>query len=144
MTTRVDFYLLPDIDDVARRRFTCRLVGRAVAAGKRVHVRAASEVAEAMDELLWEYPRDRFLPHARFAPENEHALEPVIIGAATDKPARGDVLVNLADGIPDCITAFERVAELVLSTERANGRALYRQYRERGYPLFHHEIDDWE
>ena len=158
---RVDFYILADVDDLARTRFACRLAHRAVAAGQRVHIRAEEAVAGELDELLWDYPPGRFLPHARVAAANQ---EPVRIGAADEAPAEANVLVNLAADIPDYLLGqgsahpakateqraatppprFERVAEVVLARDRRVGRGKYRRYRERGYALFHHELDDWE
>ena len=39
---------------------------------------------------------------------------------------------------------FERVAEIVVGSSRDAGRARYQFYRDRGFPLYHHELDDWE
>jgi len=66
------------------------------------------------------------------------------IGAADDQPAHEQVLINLGDDVPGFFGRFERVAEIVLAINRAGGRAKYRYYRDRGYPLFHHQLDDWE
>ena len=148
--TRVDFYLLPDSDQFAKRRFCCRLAHRAVHAGQRVHVRADESAAAELDALMWEYPREHFLPHARCGQEQG---EPVIIGmvdAAPDGGApqgdapQGDVLINLGEDVAEVHPNFSRVAEIVLASERAPSRAKYRHYRERGFPLFHHELEDWE
>ena len=141
--TRVDFYLLEDVEEAARHRFACRLVGRAAGTGKRVHLRTATSDVAAIDELLWEYPRDRFLPHARHAP-GEAPFAPVAIGAESERPGHRQLLINLTAGIPDFVAGFERVCEIIVASARAEGRAKYREYRDRGYPLFHHEIDDWE
>ena len=142
--TRVDFYILADTDELARRRFTCRLASRAVAAGKRVHIRAAPDALDALDGLLWEYPPDRFIPHARLAPDAPAPGEAVLLGDPSEQPRHREVLINLAADIPDFLAGFERASEVVLAADRTAGRAKYRQYRERGYPLFHHELDDWE
>lgn len=141
--TRVDFYVLADVDDIARQRFTCRLAGRAWAAGKRVHVRAPEQTLDTLDALLWDYPPDRFLPHARLTPDAPPTA-PIVLAVESAEPVHRDVLINLAPDIPDFLAGFERVSEIVLAGERAEGRAKYRRYRERGYPLFHHELDDWE
>ncbi len=138
--TRVDFYILPDVDQLAKQRFGCRLAHKAVLAGLRVHVR--TDAPAEVDDLMWDYPPQRFLPHATLA--DASGEEPVTIGAGDETPDRADVLVNLADDILPRRTGFARVAEVVLSTERAAGRAKYRRYRELGYPLFHHEAKDWE
>ena len=139
--TRIDFYILSDVDDLAKRRFACRLAQRALQAGQRVHVRAAAADADDIDELMWDYPPDGFLPHA---PVAEMEMEPITIGTAQQQPNETQVLINLAPDIPAFFTDFKRVSEVVLASERSAGRDKYRRYRERGYPLFHHELDDWE
>ena len=145
--TRVDFYILPDVDEIARHRFTSRLAARAVAAGNRVYVRAESGAVEPLDELMWDYPPAHFLPHAPLGEANGERggiTPPVTIGSEGDEPDGGDVMINLAPDIPAFLARFERVAEVVLAPHRATGRAKYRQYRDHGYRLFHHELDDWE
>ena len=139
--TRVDFYILPDVDEIARHRFTSRLAAKAVAAGNRVYVRAETSAVETLDTLMWDYPPAQFLPHA---PSGQANGEPVTIGSEADEPDGGGMMINLAADIPAYLARFERVAEVVLAPQRSAGRAKYRQYRERGYRLFHHELDDWE
>ena len=139
--TRVDFYILGDVDPLAKRRFACRIAQRALQAGQRVYVRAGEEDAADLDELMWDYPPEGFLPHARLA---EADGEPILIGGAAQPPGQAEVLVNLEADIPEFFGQFERVSEVVLANERGAGRDKYRRYRERGFPLFHHELDDWE
>ena len=139
--TRIDFYILPDVDEIARHRFTCRLAHRAAMSGKRVHIRTSESAVGDLDGLLWEYPTWQFLPHARLA---DAGPEPVTIGADDEEPTHDEVLVNLGAGIPGFFNRFERVSEIVLANQRATGREQYRRYREGGYPLFHHELDNWE
>lgn len=147
--TRVDFYLLPDIDEDAKRRFSCRLAYRAVASGEKVHIRAAQ--TDDLDELLWEYPPGRFLPHAKLIESSGH--EPVTIGDEREEPPSAKIaqderpsglLINAAGDIPEWFAGFARVAEVVLTNERNASREKYRHYRDRGYPLFHHQLEDWE
>ena len=106
-----------------------------------MYVRAGEEDAADLDALMWDYPPDGFLPHARLA---EADGEPILIGAAAQPPGEAEVLVNLEADIPEFFGQFERVSEVVLASERSAGRDKYRRYRERGFPLFHHELDDWE
>ncbi len=140
--TRIDFYILADVDEMARRRFTCRLAGRAVASGKRVHVRVGADAVADVDQLLWDYPPDRFLPHATVAAASRD--EPVIIAVDDEEPIHDGLLINLGADVASFFPRFERVSEIVLATQRAASRDKYRHYRDRGYPLFHHELDDWE
>ena len=141
--TRVDFYLLQDLDPEALQRFACRLASKALSGGKRVHLHTDDAVqAQAMDELLWRYPEQRFLPHAQLS-DTRVAAAPISIGTA-DPQDCDEVLINLAGDIPAFFGRFDRVAEIVLGNQRDAGRQRYKRYRDRGYPLFHHDIDDWE
>jgi DNA polymerase III subunit chi len=142
--TRVDFYILPDVDFEARLRFACRLAHRAVAAGQRVHVHVDDAHASSdLDSLMWEYPEQRFLPHG-VAGEPAAAKAPVVIDHREPDAGRDELLINLAGAIPTFFGRFERVAEIVVQKARDVGRDRYKYYRDRGYPLFHHELDQWE
>lgn len=142
--TRVDFYILPDMDTTARHRFACRLANRAVESGQSVHVHVPDEDAERdLDELMWAYPGHRFLPHAVAADPNA-ARAPVSISRVAPGADRDQLLINLSDDVPAFFGRFERVAEIVVAAQRDAGRERYRYYRDRGYPLHHHELDSWE
>ncbi len=151
--TRVDFYILPDPDREAMHRFACRLATKALGAGQKVHLHGDdAEHAAELDKLLWQYPNGRFLPHQVLglgvlglgkgkgvAP----IQEPITIGC--DEPNDLDqVLINLAQDIPRFFGRFDRVAEIIVQEQRDLGRERYKWYRDRGYPLFHHELNDWE
>ena len=128
-------------------RFACRLAIKALHKGQHAYLHAATEAqAREVDELLWAYPPHRLIPHGRLgAREAEGA--PVVIGQRTDSADRlptDGLLINLADGVPAFPGRFDRIAEIVVGEQRESGRNRYRFYRERGYPLFHHEPDDWE
>ncbi len=141
--TRVDFYILEDVDLDAMQRFACRLACKAVDAGNRVYMHTNHEQgAKDLDDLLWAYPDQRFIPHGQL---NDAAAvgAPVVIG--WDDPQDHDgVLINLSDQIPTFFTHFDRVAEIVVGETKSRGRERYQFYRDRGYPLFHHDLDDWE
>lgn len=141
--TRVDFYVLQDVDRNAALRFACRLATKAVAAGNMVHIHNDdADAARELDEMLWHYPEQRFIPHACEASEAApHA--PLILGW-NPPPAPDGVLINLAAEIPTFFGRFERVAEIVVDANRDTGRERYKFYRDRGYPLFHHDLNDWE
>ncbi len=142
--TRVDFYILPDTDIEAKLRFACRLAYKAVGAGSQVHVHAEdASAAAAIDELMWEYPADHFLPHAC---ANTEASEkaPVVISHTEPPPGADEVLINLASSIPPFFGRFERVAEVIVAPQREMGRERYKFYRGHGYPLYDHKLENWE
>ena len=45
---------------------------------------------------------------------------------------------------PSSVLRFDRVAEVVVQDIRDEGRDRYKFYRDRGFPLHHHELDEWE
>ena len=142
--TRVDFYVLQDVDLDAARRFACRLVLKALTGGQPVHMHVDDAGAAAMlDELLWHYPEHRFVPHDLEDGAEGGSRAPVVIGWQVPDDPEG-LLVNLASEIPTFFGRFPRVAEIVVDENRAMGRDRYKFYRDRGYPLFHHDLDDWE
>lgn len=141
--TRVDFYVLQDVDLAAAGRFACRLAAKAISSGHQVHIHAGGpERAAEIDELLWHYPENRFLPHAR-EDDDTARRAPLVVGWSA--PQRPDgVLINLAADVPTFFGRFDRVAEIVVEENRDAGRARYRFYRDRGFPLHDHHLDDWE
>lgn len=142
--TRVDFYVLPDVDLEARLRFTCRLAHKAVANGQRVHVHVTdADAGRDLDALMWAYPDNRFLPHGVGGdPSARNA--PVVIDHRDPDDSGDQLLINLGTAIPPFFGRFERVAEIVVQQLREQGRDRYKYYRDRGYPLFHHDLDRWE
>ena len=62
--SQVDFYVLED-PALSPGRLACRLCMMAWEQGHRVAVLAGSEEeARALDDLMWDFPPGRFLPHA--------------------------------------------------------------------------------
>ena len=142
--TRVDFYILKDVDMNAACRFACRLAVKAVGAGTPMHLHVADrEAAADLDDLLWNYPEHRFVPHGISGDHPGGRRQPVEIGWGPPGEPEG-LLVNLAPEIPTFFGRFDRVAEIVVDANRDDGRARYKFYRDRGFPLFHHDLDEWE
>ena len=142
--TSVVFYSLADRDDNARMRFACRLSRRGLQARLNVYLRTPNPAAsENLDQLMWEYPLARFLPHAiAGTPESRNCR--IIIGHEPVTDVENGLLINLTDSIPEDWQRFERVAEIVIAPSKAEGRERYKQYRELGCSLEHHDPYDWE
>ncbi len=140
--TRIDFYLLQDVALPAMHRFACALAAKAMSKGTQVYVRAPDPaVAQEIDALMWAYPPERFVPHATDLADADQV--PVIIHAEPPRQATG-LMINLGDDVAPFFGRFDRVAEIVVGERKAEGRARYKHYRDRGCPLYHHELDDWE
>jgi DNA polymerase III subunit chi len=139
--TRVSFYLLAANAERERHLFACRLARKAFSMGHRVHIRTPDAATTAeLDALLWSFEDTAFLPHGTDV--DDPAVR--ITLHERDAPREAcDVLINLAAAVPEGFGRFERVADVVGgdAAARAAGRERYRFYRDRGYPLEHHEID---
>jgi DNA polymerase-3 subunit chi len=130
---RIDFYVLPDRKDNGRALLACRLADKAYGLGHTVYLRTASEAqAAALDDLLWTFRQDSFVPHERYPLAGEEG-SPVLVGVAPPAEVSAQVLINCADALPEGFERYERV-ELVDQNPDvlARSRARFRQYRERG------------
>lgn len=138
--TRVTFYLLAATDEEARQRFACRLARKAYGLGQRVHIHTPdAQTTEAIDRLLWTFEDTAFLPHGTDVDDPDSAIT---VHESASPADRCDVLINLAPEVPGYFGRFERIADVISGHEaaRALGRERYRFFKERGYPLEHHDI----
>ena len=139
---RIDFYVLPDQRDNGRALLACRLADKAYSLGHTVYLLTASEMqAAALDDLLWTFRQDSFIPHERY-PFAGAESSPVLVGAAAPTAINTQVLVNLTDTFPEDFERFERVVELVDQHPDvlAKSRERFRQYRERGFIPESHKL----
>ena len=136
--TEIDFYVLADADPRRRELLACRLAEKAWGLGHRVFIHAP-EQAHALDDLLWTFRDDAFLPHA-LADDDMYA--PVVIGDGDEPMDSRYLLLNLSPSVPAFFSRFERVAEIVNDEAaiREAGRERFRFYRDRGYSLRTHKL----
>lgn len=131
---RIDFYVLPDQKENGRALLACRLADKAYGLGHTVYVFTASEArAAALDDLLWTFRQDSFVPHERYPLVGEEG-SPVLVGTAAPATVEAQVLINLADALPEGFERYERVVELVDQHPEVltQSRERFRQYREQG------------
>lgn len=138
---RADFYLI----DKPRFRddpllLVCELAKKAFASEQPALVLARSQdEAEALDEKLWEFDENAFIPH-QLAGDDDDAITAVLIVppgvAAADRP----LVINLRD---DCAPGlFERVLEVVPADEaqRAGSRERWKTYKAAGFEVAKHDM----
>ena len=133
--TRIDFYQL----NPARHtwdQLVCQLCQKAWDNRQLTLLLTQSEEqSQYLDQKLWTFADDSFVPHD--STEEPGIITPVLIH---DNPApAGDrqLLINLSPTVPTWFAQFERVIELVTEENKAQARANYSYYKERGYPLNH-------
>ena len=140
--TQVDFYILPATEPEAQLNFVCRLTEKALRKGHHIYIQAQNEAqAKALDQLLWEFRPDSFIPHLLVGDDNVEGV-PVAIGHTDDCAHHHDVMINLCSHVPDHFSRFERVAEIVFQQENLlkAKRDDWRFYKERGYALNRHDM----
>jgi DNA polymerase-3 subunit chi len=143
---QVDFYILKAAAAREWLRTACRVAEKAWRKGHRVFIHTDSrETARSIDDLLWTYRQDSFVPHALYGDRlnvAQESLEPVLVGDGSTQPTDIDVLINLTETVPSFAHTSARVAEIVGGGESARnaGRARYRDYRDRGIAIQQHDL----
>ncbi len=102
-------------------------------------IAATSASIKQLDELLWEQPQGRFLPHAKPG-DTDADKAPITIGPLSEvKPT--DVVINLGPEIVPDTERFKRVLEIVphADSEREASRVKYKSYRDLGLKPRAHE-----
>jgi DNA polymerase-3 subunit chi len=135
--TSVDFYILQDTDSDARWQFACRLIEKAQGLGRRILVAVdGPEAAKQLDDQLWEFKPESFVPH-RLLEDSKAPAAPVEITWGDNCGEHHDVLINLASSVPEYFSRFERLSEVVIQSPEVlkNTRDHYRFYQQRGYPI---------
>ncbi|SDJ82510.1 DNA polymerase III subunit chi [Microbulbifer yueqingensis] len=138
--TRIDFYVLSSDRYEAADTFACRLAEKAFRAGMRVLLAVESrERAEQLDQLLWSFREDSFLPHAAQGEDQQAAVE---INCGEEPGLHHGLLINLCSDVPAWFSRFERLAEIVVQQPEslARSRSRFGHFRDRGYPLQSHRI----
>ena len=95
----------------------------------------SKELAEQLDELLWQFEPDSFVPH-NLPGEGGRYGAPVEISWQAPQNHR-HVLINLADRIPNFAGNFKQIIEFVPSEsdKKQLARQRYRLYQQNGYQL---------
>jgi DNA polymerase-3 subunit chi len=138
---RADFYL------IAKPRFAeqplllvCELAKRACAANQFTLILARDAAqAEEIDDLLWSFEPDAFVPH-QIAGDEEDELTPVlIVPPDTEAPPR-PLVINLRDAA--WTQPCERVLEVVPADPATRGpqRQRWKQYQALGFELAKHDM----
>ena len=140
---RIDFYLLEESEAAACDATACRIAEKAWRHGYRVHLHVDSpESARRLDDLLWTWRDESFVPHSVCGADEVPVEDPVTIGWGSLPRFAADVLLNLDSSVPDGFERFARVAEVVGGAEPARnaGRKRYRRYRGHGCELRTHRL----
>lgn len=133
---RADFYLI----DKPRFRddpllLVCELARRAFDSGQTTLILARdADQADLIDEKLWAFDADAFIPH-QIAGDEDDVLAPVLIAAPDTATADRPLVINLRDA---CAPGqFDRVLEVVPAdqAQRLGSRERWKTYKAAGFAL---------
>lgn len=124
--------------------YACRLLRKAVGSGARVVVIGDPDQLQVLDEALWSLTPTDFVPHCLAdAPAMLRKYSPVILSAGWDAVEQEhDVMVNLADQVPQGFDTFARLIEVVSldPEDRSAARERWRFYSSQGYAIQRHDL----
>ncbi len=137
---QVEFHILSEAGDLPRLRYACQLIEQAYQQGQRSYVYAANDdQAKRMDEMLWTFRDQAFIPHELLSPTSPtHPRIMALIGTVPTAPAEfQSLLINLRDTMPEAFSNFTRTCEVVDADPQHKqlARERYRLYRDQGCQL---------
>lgn len=139
--TRIDFHSnVPD-----KIGYTCRLARKVLQAGHQIVVLTQDQAQlKELDERLWSFAEQEFIPHVRLDDALANRTPLLLTADSAMESPHHDILINLSDTPPTHFARFARMLEVVSSeeTDRQSGRQRYSFYKQRGYPLEHHVVDN--
>jgi DNA polymerase-3 subunit chi len=127
--------------------YLCRLLRKAVSAGKPTLVLLPEGELPLLDQALWTHAQESFLPHAVCGQAGQAVLKHSLVWLAVQEPdldpalPRREVLVNTLWALPEGWARYERVLELVGldDAERQHARTRWRLYTDAGLTLHRHD-----
>ena len=137
---QIDFYIVDNSSPEGWLRYACKIVEKAYTLGIHVHIHTADEsMTNKMDDLLWVFRDQSFIPHQHSCTENE--LCAVTLNHS-QLPDKCELLVNLTPNVPDFYSQFDRVIEVIGDNDvlKQHGRERFKIYKERGESPTHHQV----
>jgi len=142
--TRIDFYVQNQANQIAYERLICKITEKAWQNQHEIFLLCSNtEQLNRFDELLWTFSATSFIPHSPICDGDGDGDGKVVILSSERKTLRNhEVLINLTTDVPEHAGKFIRVIESTGYNEamREDARKKYKYYKDRGYPIFTHEI----
>jgi len=148
--TTIDFYILTADSQRNVELLCCQLTEKAFLNNNFIFIQSQSlEQANNLDELLWKYKADSFLPHINLSQNKNNDYDYPILINISDSISNNynpenhpEVLINLSHSTPDFFSQFHRLAEVVGKDEQSKqaARERFRYYKDRGYSISTHHV----
>lgn len=133
------FYVLETQDSASRLQFVCKLVQKIWHQNRQCDIvcQHSSEL-EALDEAIWQYKPDAFIPHAVALSQPA----PIQLWDGQTNSACEDVLLNLHPNFPESFQAYQRTIEVLDQSPELiqRGRERWKKYKSLGFEPILHKI----
>lgn len=129
------FHILLQDTPVARNLHTAKLVNKAWQQGDRVCIVCdTAEQAGELDDLLWNFSPDAFIPHSIVAESATTCTDPVGILLCPPRAEDWDTVIILSDTLPANADSFKRLALVAHNDPEIlnQARSHFRQLRALG------------
>ena len=135
----VSFYQLDRVDLEAKFKTACRLAAQAYERAMSVFILTAVEEDSArIDELLWDFPPGRFVPHVQGEEKPSYRN---LVRISNQLPDDSHfVLINLTDQAVAIAGKFERIFEIVMPNEVESARARQNHYEQVNCTVKKHSV----
>ena len=137
--TKIDFHILPTIQENDVFHYVARLVQKAMARQHQVLVATSSaEQALAVSDAIWACSPESFMTHTLI----DQPHYPLQISHNHQCGEHHDVLINLCAEIPEYFSRFERIFEVVCQQPQwlSASRDHYRFYQDHRYAIDRHDL----
>jgi DNA polymerase-3 subunit chi len=136
MSARVVFIILTS---AVKSRIVCDLAEKCYEDGKKLVIYSAKkETGKNLDQLLWIWKQQSFIPHCFLDNLSENQPEPVVLTNKIEKPGSYDCII-LYDPLPvEQLRSFDLVidfAEKYDATALSESRTRYKIYRGQDYQI---------
>ena len=146
--TRIDFYVQNRANQIAHEHLICKITEKAWQNQHAIFLLCSNtEQVDRFDELLWTFSATSFIPHSPICDgdgdgDGDGDRKVVILSSERKTLRNYEVLINLTTDVPEHAGKFVRVIESTGYNEamREDARKKYKYYKDRGYPIFTHEI----
>lgn len=130
MLPEINFHVLANRNGAQSLQFVCELIAKHYAQQQKIFVNSASqEDAYKLDDLLWTFEEDSFIPH-QLGPGD--SLISINYNQQPTEPY--EILINFAPQVPTFYKDFKEVLEIVFPDPIVQqlARERYKYYRDQG------------
>lgn len=124
--------------------YVCRLARKATRQNVRLVITASTQDLQRLDRMLWALGPTDFVAHCLENADGEMLQSsPVLLATKPLADGPRELLVNLADTVPQGFEQFARLVEVVSQSDQADrsrARERWRHYAAQGYGIARHDL----